>query len=299
MIEIRKLPASAGAEWLLTGFSLLRRAPLALGLLGVIWGLSALLVLFAALLSPTLGMLAQFLLALAGPLFFGGLIWAVREVDQGRAAQPAHLLQGLHEGRAPNLLAALLPQLIAGLALGILLLLLIGQDGLKQLGEVMAQLNALSQSTTQPDPAQVEQLVASLPAGRILLWLLLVFAAFAVLTLTLFVLPPQVMFDRSNGLVAMRNSLRACLHNLPAMLVFFVLAFIAMFAVYFAVVLVMLVVQLLAGPMVAAWVAQLLLMAVAMPALAGAVYAAWKQMFVHADDAGAASPPPSANVFAA
>ena len=52
MSEIRKLPASAGAEWLLSGFSLLRRAPLALGLLGVIWAVVALLVMSLAVVSP-------------------------------------------------------------------------------------------------------------------------------------------------------------------------------------------------------------------------------------------------------
>ena len=37
--------------------------------------------------------------------------------------------------------------------------------------------------------------------------------------------------------------------------------------------------QLLAGPLVAMWVAQLLLMAVLMPLLAGAVYTAWIRLF--------------------
>ncbi|UYB52361.1 BPSS1780 family membrane protein [Xanthomonas sp. AM6] len=299
MIEIRKLPASAGAEWLLTGIALLRRAPLALGLLGVIWGLAALLALLMGALNPTLGMLAQLLLGLAGPLLFGGLVWAVREVDQGRTAQPAHLLQGVHDGRAPSLLVALLPQVLVGLALGALALVVVGQSGWEQLGTVMTKLNELGQSSAQPDPAQVEQLVATLPAMRILLWLLLVFVGFVAVTLTLFVLAPQVMFDGRGGLAAMRNSLRACLHNLPAMLVFFILAFIAMFALYFALVLVILLLQALAGPTIAALVAQLLLMALAMPALAGAVYAAWKQMFVHSGDAAPAVPPPPSNVFVA
>ncbi|HSM12279.1 MAG TPA: hypothetical protein VK827_12045, partial [Lysobacter sp.] len=62
MTELRKVPASAGAEWLLGGFALLRKAPLALGLLGLIWGgLSA--------LASTSGQLwASFVLALFGPI---------------------------------------------------------------------------------------------------------------------------------------------------------------------------------------------------------------------------------------
>ncbi|REM98766.1 hypothetical protein DSI35_23425, partial [Mycobacterium tuberculosis] len=63
MSEIRKLPASAGAEWLVSGFTLLRKAPLALGLLGVIWAVAALLVMSLAMVSPALSTLAQLLMA--------------------------------------------------------------------------------------------------------------------------------------------------------------------------------------------------------------------------------------------
>ncbi|HBK47688.1 MAG TPA: hypothetical protein DDZ67_14905 [Xanthomonadaceae bacterium] len=299
MSEIRKVPASAGAEWLLTGFSLLRRAPLALGSLGVTWGLAASVVVSVALMVPVLGTALQFLMLLAGPLFMGGLLWAIREVDEGRAAKPSHLLHGLQEGRAPHLLVALLPQLLAGLLLGALLLVLIGSSGLQQLSEVMLRLNEISQSGAQPEPAQIEQLVATLPAGRILLWLLLLLVTFAALTLALFVLPPLVMFERATGFAALRDSLRASLHNLPAMLVFFVLAIIAVFAIYFAVMIVALTVGLIAGQAFAMWLAQLLMLAVLMPVFGGSVYAAWKQMFAHRNpDAGAPTPPP-ANVFVA
>jgi hypothetical protein len=285
MTDIRKVPASAGAEWLLNGFALLKRAPLALGSLGVLWGVIASLLLSLAVLAPVLATPLQFVLLLAGPLFMGGLLWAVREVDQGRDAKPAHLLQGLQEGRAPHLLVALLPQLVAGLLLGILLLVLIGSAGLQQLSEVMLKLNEISQSGNQPDAAQINQLVATLPAGRILLWLLLLVVTFAAMALALFVMPSRVMFDRSPGVMALRDSLRATVHNLPAMLVFFVLAFIALFAIYFVVMLAALIVGLVLGQAVAVAIAQLLLMAVVMPLFAGASYSAWKQMFVSAEQA--------------
>ncbi len=279
MSEIRKLPASAGAEWLMSGFTLLRKAPVGLGTLGVIWALAALLVTALATMVPVLALPAQLVMALAGPLIFGGLVWAVREVDQGRPALPAHLLQGLHEGRAPQLLVSLLPQLVAGLVLGILLLLLIGSSGLGQLSEVMTKLNELSQSGGQPSPAEMEALAASLPAGRILLWLLCVLVVFIGVALALFTLSPQVMFEHRNGLQALRLSLRACAHNLLPMLVFFLLAFVAVFAVYFLVMIVAMIAQLVGGAMLALFAAQLLLMGVVMPVFAGAVYSAWKQMF--------------------
>ena len=132
------------------------------------------------------------------------------------------------------------------------------------------------------------------------LWLLLILATFAALTLALFVMPPQVMFQRTGGWHALRRSLRSSLHNLPAMLVFFVLAFIAIFAIYFAVIIVALFIGLIAGQGAAMAIAQLLLMAILMPVFAGAVYAAWKQMLAPADATGPTPPPVSSgHVFEA
>ncbi|HET6396802.1 MAG TPA: BPSS1780 family membrane protein [Pseudoxanthomonas sp.] len=279
METTRKLPASAGAEWLLGGLALLRRAPLALGTLGALWGLLGSLVLAVALALPPLAAALQLLLGLAGPLLFAGLVWAAREVAQGRPAQPGHLLQGLREGLVPPLLATLLPQLVAGLVLGMLLLTLVGAEQLERLVAVRDELDALARSGAQPTPEQVQALVAGLPAGRILLWLLLGVAAAVAVAMTVFVAVPRILFDRRGGLAAMADSLRAAWLNLPALLVFFLLAGIALFGIYFAVMLLALPVQLLAGPLAAAWLAQLLFMAVVMPVLAGAVFTAWGQLF--------------------
>ena len=109
MTQIRKVPFSAGAEWLLGGFSLWRRAPLALGLLGLIWGC------IAGLASVTGQLWLSLVLALLGPVLFAGVVYAAREVDQGRKAEPAHLLQGLRDGKGPRLMAMLVSG-FAGLA---------------------------------------------------------------------------------------------------------------------------------------------------------------------------------------
>ena len=286
MDTIRRLPASAGAEWLLGGFALLRQAPLALGSLGALWGLLGTLVLAVAATVPALGALVQLLVAIAGPLLFAGLVWAVREVQQGRPALPSHLGQGVRDGHLPGLLATLLPQVVAGLLLGILLLVLVGPEQLQRLSAVSEELNAMAASGVQPSPEQVQEMIADLPAGRILLWLLLGLGLAVVVAMTVFVSVPRIVFDGRPGLAAMGDSLRASLHNLPALLVFFLLAVVALFAVYFAVMLLALLAQALAGPLFGALVAQVLLMAVVMPLLAGAVLVAWGQLFGHA------APPP-------
>jgi len=274
MSMINKVPASAGAEWLLGAFALLRKAPLALGLLGLIWGLLSLLVVQAMTLNVTAGLVLQLGLGVAGPVLFGGLVWAVHEVEQGRGASPAHLLQALHERRVGSLLATLLPQLAAVLVLGALLLVMIGPAQLQQLAEVMTELQRSAQAGAQPDP----DLVRSLPVGRLFLWMLLMFAALLAISLVTFVAVPGIMLGGNDGITAMRDSFRACLHNLTALVVFYVLLLIALFAISFAVQLVSLLVQLVAGPDAGMWVSNLLLMAVLMPLLAGAVFYAWRQM---------------------
>ncbi len=280
MSMINKVPASAGAEWLLGGFALLRRAPAALGMLAVLWGLASTLLMALASTTGVTVLLyaAQFLLILAGPLFFGAMIWAAREVDQGRPALPAHLLQPIRDGHGPALLATLLPQVLASFALGLLLLVMIGPDQLKHLGEVWVQMQAVAAEGGQPDPA----LVKDLPAGRLLLWMLLVAVTFVGIKWMTFIAAPQILFTGTDAVTAMRNSLRACAHNWTAMLVFYLLAGIAIFAITFGSLLLVAMLQLVAGPVIAVLLWQLVLLAVLTPVLAGAMYTAWRQMLTPA-----------------
>lgn len=287
MSNINKVPASAGAEWLLAGFALLRRAPVGLGMLGALWGLLSLLLMLVAVLAPPMLLAMQFLLVLAGPLLFAGMIWAVREVEHGRPPLPSNLLQGLRDGYAPKLLATLLPQVAAGIVLGALLLVMVGTDQLKQLADVWTQMEAIAQAGGQPDPSLVE----NLPAGRLLLWLLLVALTFVAVKWMTFVAAPQILFSGAHAWTAMRTSLRACARNWTAMLVFYLLAGIAIFAITLGLFLLTSLVQLIGGATLALLVWQLLLMAVLMPVLAGAMYTAWRQMLAGAGTPPAASAP--------
>lgn len=274
MSTIKKVPAGAGAEWLLGAFALLRKAPLALASLGLVWGLLSMLAVQAMALNASVGMLLQLAMAILAPLLFAGLLWAVSEVDQGRPARPAHLFRSLRGEHSGSLLATLLPQLAAAAALGFLLFALIGADGFQQLREVMAKLQETAAAGGQPDP----DLMLSLPVGRLFLWMLLLFAGVIVVSLVTFVAVPDIVLGGNSGFAAMRNSLRACLHNLPAMLVFYALLFIAFLMMSFGIQLLSMMVQLVAGPMAGLWASNLLLMAVLMPLMAGAVFCAWRQM---------------------
>lgn len=262
MNDIRKVPFGAGAEWLLGGIALLRKAPLALGLLGLIWGgLSAL-----ATASGQLWL--SLLLALAGPLLFGGIVYAAREVDQGRSATPAHLIQGVRDGKLPRLLAMLLPQVAALLLMGLLMVVIVGPDELQHLNQVLLQMQ------TNPDPALVE----SLPAGRLMLWLLAVVVVGVVTGFFTFVAIPEVMFTDRGAFAAMALSFRACLRNVGALLVMIVLLLIATFALSLALQLLGALLAFAIGAQASMFVVQLLLMAMLLPVMAGAIYLAWRQL---------------------
>lgn len=265
MTDVHKVPASAGAEWLLGGFALLRRAPLTLGLLGVIWsGLSA-------LASVTGQLWLSLIVALLGPILFGGLIYAAREVDAGRHASPQHLLQGPREGKLLPLLLMLLPNIAALILLAMLLVVMIGSEQLQLIVSVMQQMQ------TNPDP----ELAKSLPAGRLLGWLALALVVGVVAGFFTFVAIPEVMFTQRGAFAAMATSFRACIRNLPALLVMIVLLLIALFAISIAVNLLMLVLAWAVGQQPAMFIGQLLLMSIVMPVMGGTVYYAWRQMLGH------------------
>jgi hypothetical protein len=273
MTQIRKVPFSAGAEWLLGGFALLRKAPLALGLLGVIWGG------LSALASVTGQLWLSFLVALFGPILFGGVIYAAREVDAGRSAQPAHLLQGLHDGRMPRLLAMLLPQFAALIVLALLLVAMIGGEQLQHIVQVMEQMQ------TNPDP----ELARTLPAGRIFGWLVVALVVGVVAGFFTFIAIPDVMFTQRRAFAAMVISFRACVRNLGALIVMMVLLFIALFAVSIVINILVVVLAFAIGQPTAFFIGQLLMMAVLLPVMGGTIYYAWRNML------GDAPPPLPAN----
>jgi len=289
MSVLRKVPASAGAHWVLGSLALLRRAPLALCTLGALWGMTTMLVLAISAQIDALGAVGPYLIVLAGPMFMGGMLWAVREVDMGRTPRPFHLLAGVVGERPIHLLMFLLPQFLISVLMVVMLLVLLGLDGLGQLKQVILQLSALSEAGVPLDPVQVKALWATLPVWILLLCALLALVFFASVTLPVLVMLPLVMFDNVNGLRALRYSLYAYIYNLRAMLVFLVCLCATLGVVYFAVMQVMGMLSVLVSPGLAVMLAQLLLVAVLMPLLAGSMYAAWKHMLAPAD----APPPPS------
>ena len=156
----------------------------------------------------------------------------------------------------------------------VLLFAMIGPDQLNHLLEVWTKLQAVAEEGGQPDPAIME----GLPAGRLLLWLLMVFVVFVAVKWMTFIAAPQIIFSGVDPISAMRSSLRACLRNWAAMVVFYLLSGITIFAVAVGLLLFVSILQFIIGATLAIMLWQFVLMAVLMPLLAGAVYHAWQQM---------------------
>lgn len=279
MKDVRKVPASAGAEWLLGGFRLLRQAPLGLATLGAIYGVIALLVPLSARVDKTLFLVLELALVMLGPVLTAGMVFAAQAVDRGERAVPSQLLQGVREGKAGRLLATLVPQLLAVLLCALLLVVLVGTDSLAQ----MAQALQTMQAQANPDPA----LLNDLPVGRLLVWMLLALVIGVVTSFFTFLAVPEIMLTDSPAWEAMRRSFSACARNLPALIVFLVLAIIAVFAIYVAVIVLAAVLRLVAGEWVMEVATQVLATAVLMPVLTGAMYLAWKQILAGGTAPGA------------
>ena len=288
MSTINKVPASAGAEWLLGGFMLFKKSPGPMAAVSVaglfvvlMAAISALLIVAATAALPfplaQLGLAAYLVLMLGVPcLIFAGVIWAVSEVAQGRSAQVQHLQVGLGHVRA-LLVTAVVP-MVGVLLSSLLLLALLGAEGVQQTNDVLIKLQGMMANGAQPDPVEVEALVATLPVIKFLFWLLVTIVMAPLIVCVVMVAVPGVIFSNQGGIAALRLSIAANAKNFTALIVFCSLLTALLFAISVAVQFVGFVVQFVLGPIVAMLVTNVLLMAVLMPVLAGTAYTAWRQM---------------------
>jgi len=293
MSTINKVPASAGAEWLLAGFALLKRAPVPLIGMVLLWQFLALSAGFIAIVVPSLGIALQVVLILAQPLFLGGLMWVIRELDEGRVVTPSLLLQPVRDGRGiPLLLSSLVPQLAAFAAMILSLVLLIGPSGFEQLMTVMQKMSALAQAGEPADPS----LIQDLPVFRLSFWMLVLLPGlFVVMLWLIFLVVPEIVFSGRRALDALRNSFLACARNWTAMLMFYLLAIIAGMVLAICATVLIATLQLvgagvLAGPLVQ------LAMAVFLPIYVASTYYAWRHMVAGKAASDGGSPRPSTHI---
>ncbi len=284
-MEIRKVPASAGAQWLLSAFHLLRRSPVGFGLLMLIYAGLWLSMALAATTAPDATGALQLVFFVIGPLIMAGMIYAAHEVDAGGSAAPAHLLASIHTGKAWRLISTLIPQILILLLCFGLLYALVGQENLDKLSALMVKLQTQAESGGQVDP----NLLLDMPIGRLMLWLVLVIGiGFISLFLTLTVVP-DMLFTDVRLVAAMKRSFAACVRNLPALLVFMLLGAVLVFAVAIGFGILISIAALAAGN-TALLVGNALLNGFFVCFIACAMYFAWKQLLGGGDTTTAAEP---------
>ena len=130
----------------------------------------------------------------------------------------------------------------------------------------------------QTDVALQGGAAETLPTGRLLLWMLAVLVVGVISGFFTFVAIPEVMFTDRGAFAAMKLSLRTCLRNLGALVVLVVLMMIAVIALSLVLQLLALVLAFALGAQAATFATQLLLMAMLLPVMGGAVYLAWRQL---------------------
>ncbi len=280
-MTIRTLSPLDGAEWVVGALRLLRRDPVGLGQLGLMFASIATAPSLLAQVVPALALPAQLLLMLGGPLILAGMIYAAREVDQGRSASPSQLLRGLQEGKAGRLLAGvLLPQLMVTVICVALFGAIIGSEELVKIRELVQQ--AQTQGIISPEQLQ------QVPLAHLLLWSGLVIVVAAIAGLLTFTVLPDMMFGDIRLIPATARSCRACLRNLPAMLVFAMVMGALLLVLTMAALALATVVGAIAGDLAMSLTLNLLMLSSMGPIFTCAMYVGWKQLL--GDDASTDGP---------
>lgn len=251
-MAIRNVPAGNGLTWITEAIQLLLKNPAPFVLMGLVMAVAGII--------PILGSLA---LAILGPALYGGIAWAARAQARGETARFEQIGQAFQqEGKIGPMLLLCLPGVVGGMLAGILVVIMVA---IMMAG---AGISAAADSTAA--------LWASLGVGGIFVLLVVVALALVVFALTFFAIP-DVMFARNDAFAAIKQSLRASLANVGALLLYAVVLGLAM--------LVLVVVLSMLSPILAQFLVSIALA----PVFGASMYLAWKD--VYGETAAELAPP--------
>lgn len=201
-MNIRSVPAGRGSQWIVEAFSLFKKNPL-------IWiVLHLILILIGAGLSilPAIG---AYLLYLLTPLLLGGLMSAAKDIEAGQDIEIAHLFRGFRQNTS-HLITVGGVYLVGQVVISGVMITLGGPEFQK----------ALREGVEGIDPASITPEVAT----RIMMALLAGMVLFVPLAMATWFSPARVILDNQSGFAAMAESVRACLRNMQAFLIYGVLS---------------------------------------------------------------------------
>lgn len=256
-MSYQSVPAGNGLQWLTEAVQLILKNPAPFALMGLLVAVIAIV--------PILGGLALLVLA---PALYGGIMYAAREQEAGRAVDFQQLFQAFREdGKLGKMILLCLPSIAAGIAIVVLGMVLFG-------GAILAAMGGGGSETA---------VGAGLGFGFLLFVPLALAVGLASFALTFFA-TPHVMLGSVETFDAMKTSLKACLANVGATLIFLVV--------------------LLGGALVVAmvliWIpllGQLAVTTILVPIFCVASYIAWRQVYRHdITQELPPAPPPSVEV---
>ena len=197
-MNIKKIPASRGKNWLLEGSDLFARSPVSFLLFGLLLQMLTLL-----LAIPIVGALA----VMGLPIFFAGALHAARQLDSGNPVRLAGFFTMFSDTavRRPLLILGLINLLIGVLASMAMASSFLDISGLN-----------LLDSMQSADP----ETLASIDLARLFSLLLQLALVFSILAAFNFFAVPLVAFQKAAPLQAMLTSFRACLVNWASLLVY-------------------------------------------------------------------------------
>lgn len=232
-MEARTVEMGRGLSWLSCGWRNFTASP------GMWIALCALLIVISAVVS-SIPMLGGLVLSLFGPALGGGLMYAAREADQGRALKVAHLFKAFQEEGRLGPLVALGAVALAGAVASVVVLFALAGGYMRMMAK--------------GGRFEVE---AGLPEG-LLLAVLIVLAVQLAVAMALAYATPLVMLRGAPVGVALRSSFNACLRNTLPLLVFGLVYFFVALAASL--------------PLMLGWV-------VLLPASVGMLYCSYKDIF--------------------
>jgi hypothetical protein len=281
----RNVGPVAGAMWVIDGIKLWWRDARGFLLYGAWLGLLGMLPRLLSGMGMQVTVIVQFLTLLASALVVLALFYAARETDEGRGAGPAQLMRILQDGKTGRLLIGVLgPQLLAAVLVFALLGWIVGVEEFENFMKAMQRLQANGPGAIAPEA------LAGLPLGAVMLWFVVAIAAVIAIGLLTFTLLPDMIFGDVSLFDALKRSVRACLQNLPAMLMF-TLAIAAVGAVSMALAFVFGgVLILLFGQIAGALGLEAIFVALLVPISTNAIYLGWKRLLGPNNDTPAPMP---------
>lgn len=197
-MEPRQVGAGRGWKWIVGALQIFRQRPL-------VWLMLHTLLLLIGSALMRVPLIGPLVFALLTPVFTAGLMLACRTVENGGRVELVHLFRGFRHNATQ--LVTVGGVYLVGQVLVAGVMLYLGGDELRSVASGVIQ-----------DAGDVS--AASVSTDRLSFALLIGAALFTPLAMAVWFAPPLIALDAIPAFAAMKLSIRACLSNLLAILVY-------------------------------------------------------------------------------